>query len=161
NMFLTSFALLGIAVASGHLEGEMFYDFQNGKEIPPFFNFSEKWMRSEIDGLHVDLRADRPYLGPIALSTKFEIRGDFEITATYRINSWEKPKSGLGPGVKLRIEKSRPRPGSATVGCMLRGNDKSVGFWEWAKDEKGKPTTTAGQAPNASSVGKLRLKRTG
>jgi len=123
-------------------------------------------MRLEGHGLRVILPAERQALAPVSLVSKFAIRGNFEITATYQIHNAAEPESGMGTGfgvgVTIRIEKVHPLKDAATVGWVLRPGGKKVAVWNRAYDSgEEKPKVKGGEVPMSAASGRLRLKRVG
>jgi len=52
-------------------------------------------------GLRIFLPKDRQTKGAVGIEAQFSLSGDFEVTLDYEILSADKPKSGMGSGVKI------------------------------------------------------------
>src|SRR5262245_24278249 len=74
------------------------FDFR-GKPLPRELiltpNGSDRFVKSEPEGLRITLPKDRRDLSPVAVATRTGIQGDFEITATLEILHAEQPRGGF------------------------------------------------------------------
>jgi len=127
----------------------------NSRYGATLFKREEKGFRITIPKNQV---RNKPKLG---FAPKFDIVGDFEITATYEILSLAPVDDGyLGVGPNLYILAQKTLNGAVLRRCTRSGGDAFLVEWG-VVDETGKRTTGAEHFPAQGSSGKLRLIRTG
>lgn len=65
-------------------------------------------------------------LSAVGVSPRFQIRGDFEITASFEVPSWKKPETGYGMGPSLYLRIHDEKESAVMIGRLLRPKDKHV-----------------------------------
>jgi hypothetical protein len=75
----------------------------------------------QADGLR--LRAPEGHAQPIGVATRFGVRGDFEITATFEVLPCPPPRSGFGLGAELLVKPFGDWDTLASMGRYRRSKD--------------------------------------
>ena len=65
-------------------------------------------------------------LNAVGISPRFQIRGDFEITASYEVPAWKYPESGYGMGPSLYLKMHDEQESAIILGRLLRPKHKHV-----------------------------------
>jgi hypothetical protein len=144
---------------------EVYFDFR-GKSLPEDLMLtpagSDRFVKSEPEGLRITLPKDRKNLAPVVVGTRLGIQGDFEITATLEILQADRPKGGFGVGASLFINKADPAFEGATVGRLVKPDGNAEVFWDrgFGKTKEGLQFDID-QRPCSETKLRLRLKRTG
>jgi Protein of unknown function (DUF1583) C domain len=113
-------------------------------------------------GLRIRLPAKREKSGPVGVSFNFEVGGDFEVTAGYQIIRADRPPSGPGAGVNLRVIIGSPMTEAAGLARYVRADDGDLYLASWQSAVAGsKPRRAAKKFPTQAKSGKLRLRRAG
>jgi hypothetical protein len=144
---------------------DVHFDFR-GKPLPPELILtpagSDRFVRSEPEGLRITLPKDRRDLSPVAVGTRSGIDGDFEITATLEILQADQPRDGFGVGATLFINKVEPIVEGAGIGRLLRADGSEVVYWDRGMGRTAEELQfDADFRPCADRQLRLRLKRTG
>jgi serine/threonine protein kinase len=144
---------------------DVYFDFR-GKPLPPELMLtpagSDRFVRSEPEGLRITLPRNRDDLSPVAVGTRFGIQGDFEITVALEILQAERPRDGFGVGASLFINKVDPPTEGATFGRLLRAGGKEVVFWDQGFGKSAEQMQyDIDFRPCTDKVLRLRLKREG
>src|SRR5262249_28287691 len=144
---------------------EVHFDFR-GKPLPPELILtpagSERFVKSEPEGLRITLPKDRSDLSPVAVGTRSGIKGDFEITATLEILQANRPRDRFGGGATLFINKVDPAVEGAGIGRLLRASGEEVVYWDRSTGRKAEELQfDADFRAWPDRELRLRLKRTG
>lgn len=157
-------------VEPSHLQAAFSEDFRRGE-----FDVGKLQLRGVMgkgenqvvklthDGLRIVLPArhgERLFAG---ISTKFHIRGDFEITTAFQILVLDRPETGTGAGALLHVDLlDSPTKEAFSLGRFARPKEGNVFFALRARtgeDEKRQWATR--NQPTQATTGKLRLVREG
>lgn len=65
-------------------------------------------------------------LGVVGISPRFQIHGDFEITASYEVPVWTDPETGYGMGPSLYLKMNDEKESAIMLGRLLRPKQKHV-----------------------------------
>ncbi|MFK7778281.1 MAG: DUF1583 domain-containing protein, partial [Gimesia sp.] len=65
-------------------------------------------------------------LKAVGISPRFQIHGDFEITASYEVPVWKNPQSGYGMGPSLYLKMNDEKESAIMLGRLLRPKKKHV-----------------------------------
>jgi len=172
---MTAIAILLFAAAGGELKDEFYQDFRGGKPIHPVMRIFgpdlDRVMAHEPMGLHIRVAADRKQFGPVGVSPKFHISGDFEITATFQLLSAD--PGYFSAGVNLRVISGHPMRIAADFARYNWSGEGGVFFThvvrikEAALEKPEKDRTEEDREHDVSlfattaGYGRLRLKREG
>jgi hypothetical protein len=124
---------------------------------------ASKLLRAEPQGLRITLPAQRNSRQPVGFTTRFALRGDFEITLAYEVVRVEKPTTGYGAGINIWIRAHNLKQDAATIGRMVDTGGKQYFGSHRAFDlPDGKRQNQIGKPhPTEKGSGKLRLARSG
>lgn len=112
------------------------------------------------DGLLFNLPA-RHQLTAVGISPRFQISGDFEITASYAVPAWKNPKSGYGMGPSMYLRMHDEKESAAMIGRLLRPENKHVFSTSLSTTVEGKRKYDVKLVDAKQNSGKLKLIRTG
>jgi DNA-directed RNA polymerase subunit RPC12/RpoP len=140
------------------------HDFRGGNMPSPnrmVLNGVDKMVEAkpEEGGLRIKVLANRGKAGA-GLQTKFSLTGDFEITASYEILSFDKPATGYGVGVYLTISPAAWKNKRATLARCWTPQTGS-GFQPVFILAGPVPINRTGWEPSETMKGQLRLRREG
>jgi hypothetical protein len=143
---------------------EVYQDFRGKRSLHPSLELRgqdiDAVTNAEIEGLRITLPGTRRASQPIALVTKFNLDGDFEITGTFELISADQPTKGYGVGVSLSIASDAGREKFAWVSRMMRPGKGSIYASEnW--DKSIKDSYRFYTKPSEVKIGQLRLVRAG
>jgi len=163
------FAVVVVLALSGStaLGENHYFDFRS-RSLPDnliLFNAPEgnKIIRPENEGLRISIPESyiHPY-GGIGAMTTFGVKGDFEITATYEILQADKPTTGFGVGLSLRVHKQEPSKEVANIARLVRAKGQQIVLCNRSLELPGKkPQYPEFRTPCTDKIGRLRLKRVG
>ncbi|HAH48630.1 DUF1583 domain-containing protein [Gimesia sp.] len=136
--------------------GEQF----DNEQLVPLGMGVVRLMEPRRDGLFFNLPAGHK-ISVLGISPRFQISGDFEITATYEVPAWKNPQSGygLGPSVYLRMHDENES--AAMIGRLLRPGNKHVFSTTLSTTVEGKRNYDVKLVDAKQNSGKLKLIRTG
>jgi hypothetical protein len=105
-------------------------DFRGGHPLSPGLEPFGQDVRTLVaatpDGLSVKFPRARSGTGPVGLSPKFAVHGNFEISVDYRVLTCETPPFGRGAGVGIRIEAGEKQRATASLCRLLEPSGKAV-----------------------------------
>jgi hypothetical protein len=113
----------------------------------------------EEAGLRIKILANRGKDGA-GMQTRFSLTGDFEITTSYEILSFDKPARGYGVGFFLTISPSawkEKRAGLSRIWSVRNGS----GFQPLILMSEPEPINKAAWEPSETMKGQLRMRREG
>jgi hypothetical protein len=99
-------------------------DFDN-KSLTPFGDGAVNLARPTDKGLRLQLPLGEKTAG-IGFATRFQLRGDFEITMRYRIDRIEKPQHGWGAGPSLYLTTVTDNQPATSLSRMSRKDDREI-----------------------------------
>ncbi len=160
----TSAILLCTAALFGQLEDEFYQDFRGGTPVHPIVRLFgpdlNRVMAREPLGLHIRVAADREDFGPVGVSPKFHVSGDFEITAGFQVISAD--PGYFGAGVNLRVMVGNPLRTAADLARYHWVDEGDVFFTHVVRVESEKQRDHDSDLfPTTARFGRLRLKRVG
>jgi predicted RNA-binding Zn-ribbon protein involved in translation (DUF1610 family) len=158
------FLLPAIAFSQGEgpaLKAKFYEDFRKGDPknaaMRPIRDSNFVW---ETGGARVLIPAGQGKIPTTGVSAAFQIKGDFEITASYEILKAEKPTDGYGVGVSMFVAINPDNDGKLAVSLsrrlMPKGNQQFLAH-RMKPDAKDLFRTR----PAKGNTGKLRVKRVG
>jgi len=107
------------ALASGRLTAEYHQDFRNGKfdckTLRLVGGGAEELVKPETDGLRIRIPAGLHNPAAVGVVPRFQIHGDFEITATVAIVKADNPVRGYGVAASLWAETDTPTEETVTI----------------------------------------------
>jgi hypothetical protein len=122
------------AVAAGRVVAETFpqeasfsflgEQFDNDLLVP-LGRGTVRLLHPRSDGLLFQLPTGHK-LPALGVSPRFQIHGDFEITATYEVPRWKDPKAGYGLGPSLYLKLNDENESAVSLGRLLRPKQKHV-----------------------------------
>lgn len=112
------------------------------------------------DGLLFQLPAGHK-LPALGVSPRFQIQGDFEITATYEVPVWKDPQAGYGLGPSLYLKLNDDSESAVALGRLLRPGQKHVFSSMVSTTVDGKRSYDVKLYDTSVNSGKLKLVRTG
>lgn len=153
------------ASSAGELLSDSFQiDFRNkhfdNLNLAPIDTSSKKLILPSVKGLKMR-KAAKVSTPVVGIGTRFGIRGDFQISGTFEVESWKKPKGGYGLGPSLYIVIDDDQQTSALIGRLCRPKEGHVisTSCSTSVDEKRQHNV---QLHNTSiNKGSLRLSRSG
>jgi hypothetical protein len=127
-----------------------------GKRENPVVKLTRGGLRIVLPARH----GERLFAG---ISTKFHVRGDFEITTAFQILALDQPGSGTGAGALLHVDLlDSPTKQAFSLGRFARPKQGNVFFVLRARtEEDGKRRWATRTRPTEARTGKLRLVREG
>lgn len=164
-LVLVGLTLLILATARTGAE-EWSHDFRRGlagsPALQPIGPNYPQVARPDDKGLRINLQANRPKRGPVGVATRFRVRGNFEITASYEILNADVGTKGYGAGARLWVKLDAPTTDVISLGRVDRVKDGRIFVaYRVSKDASGKDVPQTQTAPSQARHGKLRLARTG
>ncbi|QDV16991.1 hypothetical protein Pan153_16250 [Gimesia panareensis] len=93
--------------------------------LVPLGRGTVRLFRPRPEGLLFQLPAGHK-LPALGVSPRFQIQGDFEITATYEVPAWKDPKAGYGQGPSLYLKLQDANESAVALGRLLRPGKKHV-----------------------------------
>lgn len=145
------------------LKAKFYEDFRKGDPknaaLRPIRDSNFVW---ENGGARVLIPAGQGKIPTTGVSAAFQIKGDFEITASYEILKAEKPTDGYGVGVSMFVAINPDNDGKLAVSLsrrlMPKGNQQ---FLAHRMKPDGEPKDLYRTRPAKANTGKLRVKRVG
>lgn len=134
-------------------------DFDN-KSLTPFGDGAVNLARPTDKGLRLQLPLGEKTAG-IGFATRFQIRGDFEITMRYRIDKIERPQDGWGAGPSLYLTTVTDNQPATSLSRMSRKDDRGIYSIFRALPVDGDRTKLHKQFDTEAKHGKLRIARVG
>ncbi len=141
---------------------EQYFDFR-GQPLPADLVVlgDEALVRPEKEGLRITLPKDRDPVTSVAIGTRFQLKGDFEITTAFEILHAEIPPAGWGVGVTLNTRLAAPPQPSTNIARLVRPEGQQIVLWDRAFAGPGDKLQFEGNTvPSDAMTGRLRLKRT-
>ncbi|WP_198000454.1 DUF1583 domain-containing protein [Gimesia alba] len=128
--------------------------------LVPLGRGTVRLLEPQSDGLLFNLPTGYQ-LNAVGVSPRFQIRGDFEIIASYEVPAWKNPESGYGMGPGLYLRMHDEKESAVNIGRLLRPKQKHVfnATLSTTEDEKRKHDVKLFEAKADS--GKLKLVREG
>jgi hypothetical protein len=153
------------AVASIALAAQFEFQFQQDVAQQPALRLYGPNVRqvakTDSQGLRLNLPAGRSDRGAVGVESRFQIRGDFEITLGYELLSVPEPAPADGAGVSLWLKFDTPTPNRASLTRLKKGENDVFGASRITVGPKGHDLYQTKNIPAKSTQGKLRLVRTG
>lgn len=112
------------------------------------------------DGLFFSLPVGHR-VSSVGISPRFQLSGDFEITASYEVPAWKNPTSGYGMGPSVYIRMHDEKESAAMIGRLLRPGNKHVFSTSLSTTVEGKRNYDVELVDAKQNSGKLKLIRTG
>jgi hypothetical protein len=158
--------ILGCFLVATELPAEEFHQsFREGMPDPSMLTLvgpnAQKTVKQGPEGLRINMQPGRKASAPVGLTTKFGLRGNFEIIVTYELLKVETTESGFGAGINLWIGTASARADEASLGRFSRKNESVHLVTKSAKDKQGKVITSSFTYPTNAAKGRLRLDREG
>ena len=97
----------------------------------------------------------------VGVSPRFNLSGDFEVTASYQILGMELPESGNGNGINLYAVLDSPAQDAFSLRRFVTPKQGNIYVTQHAALVEGKRKRAGKDYPTQVTSGKLRLKRTG
>ncbi len=139
-------------------ESVFFHDFR-GRPLAGAIRLSGpqvgRFVKTEAEGLRITLPKDRQNLAQVGFAIDRQVRGDFEVTATFEIVQVEEPRAGYGAGVILGVDDR------ARVGRLVRPQGEQLILWDFWPVVDGVRKMEGNALPCIATSGRMRLKRTG
>ena len=157
--------LIAVASAASGAVDEFFRDFRTQVFDDSSFeragSGADQFVESGPDGLRIKF-LDGANHEPTGVSLRFHVRGDFEITAGYAIQTLDPPTAGYGVGVGLYVETDSPTKEGITLERFVVPKAGEVFASTRASVKKGVRTYASRRFPaRATRSGQLRLSRRG
>jgi len=158
--------LLLLSLPSPSAGAETFVqDFRNGQLDRRVLSLVGKQVHQfvalEKAGLRVRQSKPDQSLEPVGCQTRFAIRGNFEVTASFEILDAPKTRIGFGNGVTLRLVKTPPEANAATLAWFNHPERGEVFVADDERSVGGKREHKHEFLPASAKAGKLRIARTG
>jgi len=134
-------------------------DFDN-VALTPFGDGAVNLVRPTDKGLRMRLPLGEKTIG-IGFATRFQIRGDFEITMRYRIDKLEKPTDGWGAGPSLYLTTVSDLQPASQLSRLSRKDDKEIHAIFQAQPVDGERTKLHKHFDSDAKHGSLRITRVG
>ncbi|MCH9724652.1 MAG: DUF1583 domain-containing protein [Planctomycetes bacterium] len=100
-------------------------------------------------------------LGALGISPRFQIHGDFEITASYEVPVWRNPEAGYGMGPSLYLKMNDEKESAIMLGRLLSPKQKHVFSATWSTTVDSKRNYDVKLYDAKKDSGKLKLTREG
>ena len=143
-------------------DAEYHWDFQTGhfdnQSLVPMGRGAVNLMRPGPDGLRVFVPAGK-HVESVGFCPRFKVRGDFEITVTYKVLKWTTPESGHGVGPSIYLRTDSEGPPAAALGRVQRADGKHVYATFAARMVDGDRQTQARLFETGTIEGGLRMVR--
>lgn len=142
---------------------EYYRDFRSdgfdNRALKPFGRGATSLVKETPEGIVISMpgRSEVKLLG---LAPRFKVRGDFEITVSYKVLAWTRAKKGSGIGPSLYVAASGPAKAAAEMG-RLHGARRDIVSTFSAVNVDGERRKSARRFPAESTAGRLRLRRRG
>ncbi|WP_417387608.1 DUF1583 domain-containing protein [Gimesia sp.] len=136
--------------------GEQF----DNEQLVPLGRGMLRLIKPRRDGLSLNLPAGYQ-VSSVGISPRFQISGDFEITASYEVPAWKNPESGYGLGPSLYLRMHDAEESAAMIARLLRPGNKQVFSSSVSTTLEGKRTFDVKLEEAKQNSGKLKLIRTG
>ncbi|QDT89700.1 DUF1583 domain-containing protein [Gimesia algae] len=133
--------------------------FDNG-QLVPLGRGIVKLIEPRRDGLFLRLPAGHK-ISSVGISPRFQLSGDFEITASYEVPGWKNPESGYGMGPSVYLRMHDEKESAAMIGRLLRPGKKHVFSTTLSTTVEGKRNFDVKLVDAKQNSGKLKLIRTG
>jgi len=112
------------------------------------------------DGLFFNLPVGHQ-VSSVGISPRFQLSGDFEITASYEVPAWKNPESGYGLGPSIYLRMHDEQESAAMIGRLLRPGKKHVFSTSLSTTVEGKRQYDVKLVEAKQNAGKLKLIRVG
>jgi len=100
-------------------------------------------------------------LSAVGVSPRFQIHGDFEITASYEVPAWQEPESGYGLGPSIYLRMHDEKESAVMIGRLLRPENKHVFSATLSTTEDSQRNYDVKMYDAKTDSGKLKLVREG
>ncbi|MFI4851381.1 MAG: DUF1583 domain-containing protein [Gimesia chilikensis] len=134
-------------------------EFDN-KLLVPLGRGTVRLFQPRPEGLLFRLPAGHK-LPALGISPRFQIEGDFEITAAYEVPVWKDPKAGYGMGPSLYLKLNDETGSAVALGRLLRPGKKHVFSTMLSGTVDEKRNYHVKLYDTSVNSGKLKLVRTG
>lgn len=143
---------------------EIFFSFLSeqfdNELLVPLGRGTVRLLEPQADGLLFNLPAGYK-LNAVGVSPRFQIRGDFEIIASYEVPAWKNPESGYGMGPGLYLKMHDEKESAVNIGRLLRPKQKHVFNATLSTTEDAQRKHNVKLFDAKTDSGKLKLVRTG
>lgn len=165
--FFVNFKILAaaaITVFTAPTAGADFYswDFLTGEfdnvSLTPFGNGAVNLVRPTDKGLRLRLPVGEKTPG-IGFATRFQVRGNFEITMRYKLDRIATPKDGWGAGPSLYVTTVSNLQPAAQLSRLSRKDDREIHSIFRAMPVDGERTKLHKQFDTTTQRGQLRMTR--
>lgn len=140
------------------------WDFLTGEfdnvSLTPFGDGAVNLARPTKKGLRLRLPVGEKTAG-IGFATRFQVRGDFEITMRYKIDQLETPEDGWGAGPSLYLTTISDQQPAAQLSRLSRKDGREIHSLFRALPVEGERTKLHKQFDTLTKHGQLRITRTG
>lgn len=140
------------------------WDFLTGEfdnvSLTPFGDGAVNLARPTKKGLRLRLPVGEKTTG-IGFATRFQIRGDFEITMRYKIDKLATPEDGWGAGPSLYLTTVSDRQPAVQLSRLTRKDDREIHSLFRAMPVEGERTKLHKQFDSVTKHGQLRITRSG
>lgn len=136
--------------------GEQF----DNESLVPLGRGTVRLLQPRPDGLLFNLPAGYK-LSAVGVSPRFQIHGDFEITASYEVPAWQDPESGYGLGPSIYLKMHDEKESAVMIGRLLRPKNKHVYSATLSTTEDSQRNYNVKMYDAKTDSGKLRLVREG
>lgn len=158
--------MVALAIAVGGHAEEFTHDFRRGVAGIPALQLigpnAQHVIKPDDQGIRLILTEKRKKRDPVGVATKFCLRGDFEITASYELLKADVPVKGYGTGARLWMKLDAASVDVISLGRVVRPKNGDVFVaYRVSKGSNGKQLTQTRSSPAHSKKGKLRLARRG
>jgi hypothetical protein len=170
TMIRFSAALLVLFVAAKLPADERTYAMEYSRHFPsegfdnlslaPFGKGATSLLRQTEDGILISVPPG-PDVKSVGFTPRFIVRGDFEITVTYQVKTWRRPREGAAVGPTLYISSEGERSAAAELGRLRRHGQEDFHTTFARAVIAGVEERGASRFPTKTQEGQLRLRRAG
>ena len=143
---------------------EIFFSFLgeqfDNELLVPLGRGTVRLLEPQSDGLLFNLPTGYK-LNSVGVSPRFQIRGDFEIIASYEVPVWKSPEAGYGMGPGLYLRMHDEKESAVSIGRLLRPKQKHVFNATLSTTEDAKRKHNVKLFDARADSGKLKLVRKG
>ncbi len=163
-LFVATVSLSNSMLAAEPSGRELYFSFLgeqfDNDSLVPLGRGTVRLLQPRSGGLLFNLPAGCQ-LSAVGVSPRFQIHGDFEITASYEVPGWKIPESGYGMGPSLYLKLHDEKESAVMIGRLLRPKNKHVFSATLSTTADSKRNYDVKLYDAQTNSGKLRLVRQG
>jgi hypothetical protein len=156
-------AILFGLVAADTWSADFYQNFRGKPVDMQLFQYmgrdAEQWIKLEAEGLRITLPGDQAFTKSVGLTSKFKLKGDFDIITGYELLQTDQPMTGQGVGFEFYLMIDTDTLDAVRFARVMRVKEGDVYQCSRMTSFEGKRQSQHRFFPATARSGQLRLKR--